>query len=142
MHQSCTVVGYLGKDPEVRSLPGGTEVCNFSVATTEKWKDRNGEVQEKTTWFRVSVFGRMAKPCGKYLSKGSPVLVEGKVDVSTYTGTDGTKQASLDLRANRVVFLPRRDGNSLGGRPRPQASRPADGPDPWDEFWPDDGPPF
>lgn len=100
-----TVVGYLGRDPEIRYLADGTAICNFSVATTEKRKDATGEPRETTTWFRVSVFGRQADACNQYLSKGSQVFVEGRLSQQEYTDRDGNNRASLEVRANDVQFL-------------------------------------
>lgn len=94
-----TVVGYLGRDPEIRYLADGTAICNFSVATTEKRKDATGEPRETTTWFRVSVFGRQADACNQYLSKGSQVFVEGRLSQQEYTDRDGNNRASLEVRA-------------------------------------------
>jgi len=105
MFQTCLVVGHLGRDPELRYTTDGSPVCGFSVATSRKWTDRNGQPQEKTTWFRVSVFGNQAEPCSRFLAKGRLVLVEGEVDVSSYTAQDGTPRASLELRARTVRFI-------------------------------------
>lgn len=106
MYQSTTVVGYLGRDPEMRYTPSGTPVTNFSVATTRKWTNAEGQLQEKTTWFRVSVFGKQAEACNQYLAKGRLVIVEGEVDASAWNdkGTNEAR-ASLDLRARTVRFL-------------------------------------
>ncbi|NPV06963.1 MAG: single-stranded DNA-binding protein [Anaerolineae bacterium] len=117
MFQTCIVVGHLGRDPELRYTSDGTPVCGFSMATTRRWTDRNGEQQEKTTWFRVSVFGNQAEPCSRYLTKGRLVLVEGDVDVSAYTAQDGTARGSLELRARTVRFL---GGRGEAGEEWPQ----------------------
>ena len=100
-----TIVGYLGRDPEIRYLADGTAICNFSVATTEKRKDQTGEPREITTWFRVSVFGRQADACNEYLSKGSQVYVEGRLSLNEYTDRDGERRTSVEVRANDVQFL-------------------------------------
>lgn len=100
-----TVVGYLGKDPEIRYLPDGTGVCNFSIASTEKRKDATGEPRELTTWFRVSVFGRQGEACNEYLSKGSQVYVEGRLSQQEFTDRDGNQRTSLEIRASDVQFL-------------------------------------
>ena len=104
MYQKTVVVGHLGGDPEMRHLPSGAPVANFSIATTRKWKSDDGP-QEKTTWFRVSVFGKQAESCNQYLAKGRLVLVEGEIDVSAYTSKGGEAKASLELRARMVKFL-------------------------------------
>lgn len=95
-----TIVGYLGRDPETRYTPNGDAVCSFSIATTEKRKD-----EEFTTWFNVSVWGKSAEACQKYLTKGSQVYVEGRLMQRTYQKQDGTPGVSLDVKAGEVNFL-------------------------------------
>lgn len=113
-HQTV-VVGNLGRDPELRYLPNGTAVCNFSVAITETWGSE-GERKEKTTWYKVSVFGAQAESCSKFLAKGRQVMVVGTVDARSYKNNAGEAAASLDLRARDVRFLGGRgDGASDGG---------------------------
>jgi single-strand DNA-binding protein len=99
------LVGRLGRDPETRYLNDGRAVTNFSVATSEEWKDKNtGEKKEKTEWHKISVFGPLATVCGKYLSKGRQVYVEGKLQTRTWD-KDGVKQYSTEIVANDVQFL-------------------------------------
>jgi len=105
MYQRTVVVGHLGRDPEMRYTQEGTPVTSFSVATTRRWNDREGAQREETTWFRVTVWGRQAEPCNQYLSKGRLVLVEGTIGASAWKGRDGEPRATLELRADRVVFL-------------------------------------
>jgi single-strand DNA-binding protein len=105
MFSRTIVVGHLGRDPELRYTPEGTPVASFSIATSRRWTNRNGEQQEKTTWFRVSVFGKQAETVHQYLTKGRLVLVEGEVDASAWIGQDGTPRATLELRATNVRFL-------------------------------------
>ena len=106
MYQSTTVIGHLGRDPEMRYLPSGNPVTSFSMATTRKWNNAEGQLQEKTTWFRVSVFGKQAEPCNQYLAKGRLVLVEGDIDVSAWADkTSNEPRATLELRARTVRFL-------------------------------------
>ena len=100
-----TIVGHLGKDPEIRYMTDGTAVCNFSVATTEKRKDRSGEMQEVTLWFRVSVWGKQADAANQYLSKGRQVYIEGRLSQQEYTDKDGNRRTSLEVRATDVQFL-------------------------------------
>jgi single-strand DNA-binding protein len=99
------VVGYLGRDPELRYTPDGTPVCNFSVATTERRKDKSGEFQDQTTWFRVSLFGRQAEVASQYLSKGRQVYVEGTLTQREYTDRDGNTRTSLDVRGSEIHFI-------------------------------------
>ena len=99
-----TIVGYLGKDVETRYLPDGTAVGNFSVATTEKMK-KGGESHELTTWFRVSVFGKLAEVCAQYLQKGSQVYLEGRLSQQEFSDRDGNKRTSREVKASEVQFL-------------------------------------
>ncbi len=108
MYQKTIVVGHLGRDPEMRYLPSGTPVTNFSVATTRKWTDAEGQPQEKTTWFRVAVWGKQAEIANQYLTKGQLVLVEGDVEASAWTDREGQARASLELRAWNFRMLGRK----------------------------------
>ena len=99
------IVGYLGRDPELRYTPQGTPVCDFSVATTERRKDKSGEVQEATTWFRVSLFGRQAEVASQYLAKGRQVYVEGQLSQRDWTDKEGNTRTSLEVRGTEVQFL-------------------------------------
>ncbi|MCO6451690.1 MAG: single-stranded DNA-binding protein [Caldilineales bacterium] len=107
MYQKTIVIGHLGRDPEMRYTPSGQAVTSFSVATSRRWTGQDGQQQEKTTWFRVSAWGKLAEICNQYLNKGSLVLVEGDVDASAFTGQDGQPRASLELNARNVQFMPR-----------------------------------
>ncbi len=99
------VVGNLGRDPELRYTPQGTAVCSFSVATSEKRRDKAGEFQELTTWFRVTLWGKQAEVASKYLVKGKPVYVEGRLRVEEYTDRDGKSRYSLELNASDMQFI-------------------------------------
>ena len=105
MYQSVTVIGHLGRDPEMRYTSGGVPVTNFSVATSRKWTDAAGAAQERTTWFKVSAWRKLAETCNQYLHKGQLVMVEGEIDASAWTGQDGTAKATLELTARTVKFL-------------------------------------
>lgn len=111
MFQKVILVGNLGSDPEMRFLPSGVGVTNFSVATSEKWKGQDGEQHEQTTWFRVSVFGKSAEACNTYLKKGSKCLVEGKLSPDAkgnpkiFQRSDGSSGATYEIRASEVKFL-------------------------------------
>ena len=98
-YQKTIIVGNLGGDPELRYMPNGTAVCNFSVAVNKSWTDAGGEKHKKTTWFRVTAWGRQAETSSQYLSKGSAVLVEGEIEASAYTNKSGEARASLELTA-------------------------------------------
>ena len=116
-HQTI-IVGNLGGDPELRYMQSGRAVCNFSVAVSERWRDRQtNEMQERTTWYRVAVWGNQAEPCNTYLAKGSQVMVTGNVSARAYINNSGEAAASLDMNARDVRFLARtnRDGGGGGG---------------------------
>ena len=110
MYQTTIVVGHLGRDPEMRYTQDGVPVTNFSVATNERWTDRDGQPQERTTWFRVTAWRKMAEACNQYLSKGKQVFVEGRVSASAWVPKDGgDPRATLELTARTVKFLGRRE---------------------------------
>lgn len=114
-----TVVGYLGKDPELRYLPDGNGVCNFSVATTEK-RTVHGAKEEHTIWFKVTVWGKRGENCNEYLRKGSQVYVRGTLRQESYTDRDGNPRTSLVVRADTVNFLSTRNGSGDGGEESPR----------------------
>jgi single-strand DNA-binding protein len=95
-----TIVGYLGRDPELRHTPNGNSICNISVATTEKNRDK-----ESTTWFKVAVWGKQGELCNQYLAKGSQIYIEGRLRSEEYTDRDGNKRTSLEVNATDVKFL-------------------------------------
>lgn len=99
------LIGNLGRDPEVKALASGGTVCNFSIATTETWKDKSGVKQEKTVWHRIVAWGKTAELCGEYLSKGRSVYIEGKLDVRKWTDKAGAERETTEVVAERVVFL-------------------------------------
>ena len=101
------IVGNLGRDPELRYTPQGTAVCNFSVATNERRRDKAGEQQDITTWFRVNAWGRQAENVSKYLTKGQRVYVEGRLHVEDWTDRDGKARYTLEVNASDVQFLDR-----------------------------------
>lgn len=112
------LVGNLGRDPEVRSTPTGQSVCNFSVATTEKFTSRDGSNKESTQWHNVVVWGKLADNCGQYLKKGRQVYVEGKLTSRSYEAKDGSgKRYVTEVVAQSVQFL--------GGKQEGDASRDA-----------------
>lgn len=105
MYQHVVIVGHLGRAPEMRYTANGTPVANFSVATNRRWTDNEGNAQEETTWFRVSVWGRQAEVCNQYLDKGRLVLVDGDIRTSQYQDKDGATRDSWELRAINIKFL-------------------------------------
>jgi single-strand DNA-binding protein len=127
MLNRAQIIGRLGRDPEVRYVPGGEAVCNFTVATTERFKDKTtGETKEDTTWHRVSAWGRQAEIVGEYLRKGSLVYVEGKMTVRKYKDQSGADKESHEIRMQEMKMLGGRDGDQQQ-RPAP-AARPAPAP--------------
>ena len=110
-----TIVGRLGRDPEMRYLPSGDPVTSFSVATDERWRTQDGQQQERTTWFRVSAFGRLAETCNQFLHKGSYVYIEGTLSQQEFTGRDGTQRTSLEVRARDMRMLDRRGEGGVPG---------------------------
>ena len=99
------LAGNLGRDPDLRHTDSGTPVCNFSIAINEVWTDKNGTQNERTEWARIVTWDRLAENCGKYLTKGSPVLVIGKMQTREYTDRDGNERKSTEVQARRVEFL-------------------------------------
>lgn len=105
-----TLIGRLGKDPEVRYTPNQKAVGNFSIATDEKWTDKSGQKQQKTEWHRIVVWDKTAELCGEYLSKGRQVAIEGKIQTREWTNKDGVKQYTTEIVASHVEFLGSKDG--------------------------------
>jgi single-strand DNA-binding protein len=99
-HNQIIIIGYLGRDPEMRYIPSGAGVCSFSVATTEKIKD-----QDITTWFKISAWGKTGENCAHYLKKGSQVYIEGRLRQTEYTDRDGNKRYTLEVNASNVRFF-------------------------------------
>jgi single-strand DNA-binding protein len=127
------MVGYLGRDAELRYTPQGTPVCDFSIATTERRKDKSGEFQDHTTWFRVSYWGKRAESIHQYLTKGKLVYLEGRLNQREYQDRDGNTRTSLDVNCTEVQFLGPRGEDSSGFREERSPSKPAtheDAPEP------------
>lgn len=100
------LIGHLGADPEVRSMPNGDHVANLRLATSEKWRDKaSGETKEATEWHRVVMFGRSAEVAGQYLKKGSQLMVEGKIKTRKWQGQDGKDRYSTEIHAERFEML-------------------------------------
>jgi single-strand DNA-binding protein len=109
------LIGNLGKDPELKMTTSGQPVCRFSLATTETWKNAQGEKQSKTEWHNVVVWGKQAEIAEKYLRKGRQVLVEGRIQYREYTDQAGVKKTACDIRCDNFVMLGRMEE---GGAPR------------------------
>ncbi len=129
------LIGNLGRDPETRYMPDGGAITNISIATTENWKDKAGEKQEKTEWHRVAFFGKLAEIAGEYLKKGSQVYVEGRLQTRKWQDKDGVDKYTTEIVANAMQMLGSRSGMGGGAAPdrdpgdapasRPPASKPA-----------------
>lgn len=128
-----TIIGNLGADPEVRYLDGGAVVAQFNVATTEKYTNRNGEKVEQTEWFRVELWNEQAKVAEKYLKKGNPVYIEGRLRTEVWTDKEGKERTSLRVRANTMQLLGSpndRQDDGYSEAPRQQQATPAPAPAP------------
>jgi single-strand DNA-binding protein len=104
------LIGNLGRDPETRYTTGGDAIANLNIATSEQWKDKNGEKQEKTEWHRVVMFGRQAEIAGEYLKKGRSVYIEGRLQTRKYTDKDGVEKYSTEIVGDRMQLLGSREG--------------------------------
>jgi len=99
------LLGNLGRDPETRYTTGGDAVTNLNIATSEQWKDKNGEKQERTEWHRVVLFGRQAEIAGEYLKKGRSVYIEGRLQTRKYTDKDGVEKYSTEIVGDRMQLI-------------------------------------
>ena len=132
------LIGNLGRDPETRYMPSGEAVVNIALATTDNWKDKNGEKQERTEWHRVVIFGKLAEIAAEYLKKGSQVYFEGGLRTRKWTNKEGQDQYTTEIVADKMQMLGSRSGGSArmdedtGAPPaknnRPAAPPPADKP--------------
>jgi single-strand DNA-binding protein len=121
------LIGNLGRDPETRYMPDGGAITNISIATTEQWKDKQGEKQEKTEWHRVAFFGKLAEIAGEYLKKGSQVYVEGRLQTRKWQDKDGADKYTTEIVANAMQMLGSRQGMGGGDRGEPPPDREAGG---------------
>jgi single-strand DNA-binding protein len=120
MWQQCMIIGNLGRDPEMRYLADGTPVTSFTVAVNRKWTSQDGAPGEKTWWFRVTCWRKLAETTNQYLKKGRQVMVVGEVDASAWVGQDGQARASLELTARDVRFLGGREAAEPGAQEPPE----------------------
>ena len=116
------LVGYLGRDPELRYTPEGTAVCNFSMATTERKKSKSGEFQDVPTWFRVTLWRRQAEVASQYLSKGRQVYIEGRLSMTEYQDRDGNTRTSLEVQGSDIQFIGSRGDEASPREPRTEGS--------------------
>ena len=125
MTNQCNFIGNLGRDPETRTMQSGDKVANFSIGVSERWKDKNGDKQERTEWVNCSVFGKLADVVEKYLNKGSKVFVSGKMKTEKYTDKDG-----VEKYATKIIV---RDLQMLGGKKDSQERKPEEPADDFDD---------
>ena len=143
MLNKVILIGRLGRDPETRYMPNGDAVCNFSVATSESWKDQSGQKKERTEWHAITMYRKLAEIAAKYLQKGSLVYLEGKIQSRKYTGKDGIERTAYEIVCSEMKML---GGKSEGGEvqhnppPPPQARQQPAAPVPRDDI--DDDVPF
>ena len=137
------LIGRLGRDPETRYMPNGDAVCNFSIATSESWKDQSGQKKERTEWHNITMYRKLAEIAAQYLKKGSQVYIEGRIQSRKYTGKDGIERTAYEIVCNEMKML---GGKAEGGEgqhnppPPPQARQQPAAPVPQDEI--DDSIPF
>ena len=129
------LVGNLGRDPELRYTPQGTPVCSFSMATNERRKDKSGEMQDQTTWFRVTLWGRQAETASQYLTTGRPVYIEGRLRVEEWTDRDGKPRHTLEVHATDMQFIGggARSEDAMAARAGGGEPQPIGHPDPTDD---------
>ncbi|MFC1513885.1 single-stranded DNA-binding protein [candidate division KSB1 bacterium] len=116
------LIGNLGRDPELKYMPSGDAVCNFTLATTETWKDRDGNQQDRTEWHNIVAFRRLAEICGEYLKKGKQVYIEGKIQTRSWEDKDGQKRYMTEIVADQMKMLGRRDDDAGDSYSPPQSS--------------------
>ena len=137
------LIGRLGQDPIVRHMPNGEAVCNFSIATSETWKDQSGQKQERTEWHAITLYRRMAEVAGQYLKKGSLVYIEGRIQSRKYTDKNGIERTAYEIVCSEMKMLGGKAEGVEGQHnppPPPQARQHAAAPVPQDEI--DDSIPF
>lgn len=109
------LVGNLGRDPEVRFMPNGEAVCNFSIATTDSWRDKNGQKQERTEWHNIVMYRKLAEIAGEYLKKGRPVYVEGRLQTRKWQTKEGQDRYTTEIVADQMQMLGGREGGGSAG---------------------------
>ena len=126
MVNKAILIGNLGGDPEVRYTQNGTAVANFSLATSEKWKDKDGQLQEQTEWHKIVAFARLGEICGEYLSKGSRVYIEGRIQTRQWEDKDGNKRYTTEIVAREMKMLDSRGQQPGGGDENPPVPEPTE----------------
>jgi single-strand DNA-binding protein len=118
------LVGNLGRDPEIRYTQQGTAVANFSLATTNRFRNRSGEMEERTEWHRVVAWDKLAEICGQYLAKGRQVYIEGRLQTREWEDKEGNKRSTTEVVAQTMQMLGRREGQGGGSGPPASGSSP------------------
>ena len=122
MLNKAALIGRLGRDPEVRHMPNGEAVCNFSIATSETWNDQHGQKQERTEWHAITLYRRMAEVAGQYLKKGSLVYIEGRIQSRKYTDKNGIERTAYEIIGSEMKML---GGGNDSGQQNAQHTPPA-----------------
>ncbi|MFO7760300.1 MAG: single-stranded DNA-binding protein [Thermodesulfobacteriota bacterium] len=115
MINKAILIGNLGADPEVRYTQNGTAVANFNIATNEKWKGQDGQMQDQTEWHKIVAFARLGEICGEYLSKGSKVYIEGRIQTRKWEDKDGITRYTTEIVARNMQMLDPKGGSSFSG---------------------------
>ena len=134
------LVGNLGRDAELRYTPGGAAVATLNLATTEVYKDREGQKKEDTQWHRIVLWGKTAESLQDYLTKGKQIYVEGKLQTRKWKDKDGNDKYTTEIRGDRVVLLSSGGGGRLGGAAKPETAEREGAPEPVSELTDDDIP--
>ena len=132
------LIGNLGKDPELRYTPGGQAVASFTLATSEKWRDKDGVMQDRTEWHNIVVWGRQAEIAKEYLAKGRPVYIEGRIQTRSWEDKDGNKRYTTEVVANQMIML---GGRGESGSSTSSGNTSEEAPPP-DDYGQDDDIPF
>ena len=130
------LIGNVGKDPELRTTQGGTDVASFSLATTSRWRDKDGERKEETTWHNIVVFGALCKVVGPYVKKGSKISIVGKIQNRSYTAKDGSTKYISEVVADELELLGERGSSGATESQRAPSERK----EPAGDMWNDDIP--
>jgi len=123
------LIGNLGRDPEIRYMPSGDAMANLNIATTDNWKDKGGEKQERTEWHRVVMFGKLAEITGEYLKKGSQIYIEGRLQTRKWTDKSNVERYTTEIVADRMQMLGGRSGSGGGGSYEPPTDQGSGYPD-------------
>ena len=115
------IIGRLGQDPEVRYMPNGNAVANFTVATSESWKDQQGQKQDRVEWHKITIYGKLAEIAGKYLHKGSNIYLEGRIQTREWTDQQGIKRYTTEIICNEMQMLDSKQQQSQQQQPQQPA---------------------